>query len=90
MTLITDHIPVAQGKSIMFTETVFEVLLHPSPAARLTAAWCLRCTASAVPAQLTALVDICTGGFLSKSLFSLQLIILLSGFYICLQIRMYI
>ncbi|XP_063687997.1 HEAT repeat-containing protein 5B-like [Bolinopsis microptera] len=60
MTLITDHIPVAQGKSIMFTETVFEVLLHPSPAARLTAAWCLRCTASAVPAQLTALVDICT------------------------------
>ena len=90
MTLITDHIPVAQGKSIMFTETVFEVLLHPSPAARLTAAWCLRCTASAVPAQLTALVDICTGGFLSKSLFSLQPIILLSGFYICLQIRMYI
>ena len=61
MTLITDHIPVAPGKNIMFTETVFEVLLHPSSAARLTAAWCLRCTATAVPAQLTALVDICTG-----------------------------
>ena len=61
MTLITDHIPVVPGKNIMFTETVFGVLLHPSAAARLTAAWCLRCTATAVPAQLTALIDICTG-----------------------------
>lgn len=61
VTLITEHIPVSQGKNIMFTETLFEVLLHPSSAARLTAAWCLRCTATAVPAQLTALVDICTG-----------------------------
>ena len=61
MTLITDHIPVGPGKNIMFTETLFSVLLHPSAAARLTSAWCLRCTATAVPAQLTALIDICTG-----------------------------
>ena len=61
MSLITDHIPLGAGKTIMFTETLFTVLVHPSPAARLTAAWCLRCTAIAVPAQLTVLVDICTG-----------------------------
>lgn len=63
MTLITDPIPVNIAKSIMFTETLFSVLLHPSQAARLTAAWCLRCTATAVPAQLTALIDICTGTY---------------------------
>lgn len=35
------------------------VLLHPSMAARLAAAWCLRCVAVALPNQLTPLLDRC-------------------------------
>ena len=41
-------------------DTVTSVLLHPSPAARLAAAWCLRCIAVALPSQLTPLLDRCT------------------------------
>lgn len=40
-------------------ETVTSVLLHPSMAARLAAAWCLRCVAVALPYQLTPLLDRC-------------------------------
>lgn len=40
-------------------ETVTSVLLHPSMAARLAAAWCLRCIAVALPYQLTPLLDRC-------------------------------
>lgn len=40
-------------------DTVQSVLLHPAPAARLAAAWCLRCVVVAVPSQLTPLVDRC-------------------------------
>lgn len=35
------------------------VLLHPSMAARLAAAWCLRCVAVALPFQLTPFLDRC-------------------------------
>lgn len=35
------------------------MLLHPSMAARLAAAWCLRCVAVALPYQLTPLLDRC-------------------------------
>lgn len=42
-----------------FLETVTSVLLHPSMAARLAAAWCLRCVAVAVPHQLTPLLERC-------------------------------
>lgn len=40
-------------------ETVTSVLLHPSMAARLAAAWCLRCVAVALPYQLTPLLNRC-------------------------------
>ena len=35
------------------------VLLHPASAARLAAAWCLRCIAIALPSQMTMLIDRC-------------------------------
>lgn len=33
------------------------VLIHPCQAARLAAAWCLRCICVAVPSQITPLID---------------------------------
>ncbi|XP_055491112.1 HEAT repeat-containing protein 5B [Leucoraja erinacea] len=51
--------PLLQEPSIGLLETVTSVLLHPSMAARLGAAWCLRCVAVALPYQLTPLVDRC-------------------------------
>ncbi|CAM4724828.1 unnamed protein product [Leuciscus chuanchicus] len=45
--------------SVGFLETVTSVLLHPSMAARLSAAWCLRCVSVALPHQLTPLLDRC-------------------------------
>ncbi|GAA6076912.1 HEAT repeat-containing protein 5A isoform X1 [Tachysurus ichikawai] len=40
-------------------DTVISVLLHSSLSARLAAAWCLRCIAIALPAQLVLLLDRC-------------------------------
>ena len=40
-------------------EPVVSVLLHPSPAARLAAAWCLRSIAVALPSQMTILIERC-------------------------------
>ncbi|KAK7901966.1 hypothetical protein WMY93_018735 [Mugilogobius chulae] len=51
--------PLIQEPSIGLLETVSSVLLHPSMAARLAAAWCLRCVAVALPYQLTPLLDRC-------------------------------
>ncbi|XP_077585849.1 HEAT repeat-containing protein 5B [Stigmatopora nigra] len=51
--------PLIQEQSIGLLETVTSVLLHPSMAARLAAAWCLRCVAVALPYQLTPLLDRC-------------------------------
>ncbi|XP_072293434.1 HEAT repeat-containing protein 5B isoform X2 [Eucyclogobius newberryi] len=51
--------PLIQDPSIGLLETVTSVLLHPSMAARLAAAWCLRCVAVALPYQLTPLLDRC-------------------------------
>ncbi|XP_012685330.1 HEAT repeat-containing protein 5B isoform X2 [Clupea harengus] len=51
--------PIIQEPSIGLLETVTSVLLHPSMAARLAAAWCLRCVAVALPYQLTPLLDRC-------------------------------
>lgn len=52
--------------SVLFTESgvgvleaVLSVLLHPAPAARIAAAWCLRCMCVALPSQLTPLIDRC-------------------------------
>ena len=35
------------------------VLIHPSPAARLSAAWCLRSIAVALPSQMTIFIERC-------------------------------
>uniref|UniRef100_A0A3Q3VL01 LAA1-like C-terminal TPR repeats domain-containing protein n=1 Tax=Mola mola TaxID=94237 RepID=A0A3Q3VL01_MOLML len=49
----------SMSSSLGLLETVTSVLLHPSMAARLAAAWCLRCVAVALPYQLTPLLDRC-------------------------------
>uniref|UniRef100_A0A671T5G1 HEAT repeat-containing protein 5B n=1 Tax=Sinocyclocheilus anshuiensis TaxID=1608454 RepID=A0A671T5G1_9TELE len=51
--------PLIQEPSVGLLETVTSVLLHPSMAARLAAAWCLRCVAVALPHQLTPLLERC-------------------------------
>uniref|UniRef100_A0A8C0J3K9 HEAT repeat-containing protein 5B n=1 Tax=Chelonoidis abingdonii TaxID=106734 RepID=A0A8C0J3K9_CHEAB len=51
--------PLIQEPSLGLLETVTSVLLHPSMAARLAAAWCLRCVAVALPFQLTPFLDRC-------------------------------
>ncbi|KAK7148026.1 hypothetical protein R3I93_012360 [Phoxinus phoxinus] len=51
--------PLILEPSVGFLETVTSVLLHPSMAARLSAAWCLRCVSVALPHQLTPLLDRC-------------------------------
>ncbi|CAM9156265.1 unnamed protein product [Lampetra planeri] len=48
-----------QMRAVGLLETVTSVLLHPSMAARLAAAWCLRCVAVALPYQLTPLLERC-------------------------------
>ncbi|KAF6204448.1 hypothetical protein GE061_002789 [Apolygus lucorum] len=43
-------------------DTVMSVLVHPCQAARLAAAWCLRCICVAIPCQITPLIDKCVEG----------------------------
>ena len=38
---------------------VLSVLIHPAPAAWLSAAWCMRCCALAMPRMLTGFMDAC-------------------------------
>ncbi|KAG1971597.1 HEAT repeat-containing protein 5A isoform X2 [Pimephales promelas] len=52
--------PLLQDTSIGLLDTVISVLLHPSASARLAAAWCLRCVAIGMPAQVAVLLDRCT------------------------------
>ncbi|XP_057200170.1 HEAT repeat-containing protein 5A isoform X1 [Triplophysa rosa] len=51
--------PLLQDTSIGMIDTVISVLLHPNASARLAAAWCLRCVAVAMPAQVAVLLDRC-------------------------------
>lgn len=44
-------------QSLNFVDATCAVLVHPCLAARLAAAWCLRCICVAVPSQITPLVD---------------------------------
>ncbi|XP_055550185.1 HEAT repeat-containing protein 5B isoform X2 [Wyeomyia smithii] len=44
-------------QSLNFIDATCAVLIHPCLAARLAAAWCLRCVCVAVPSQITPLVD---------------------------------
>ncbi len=41
------------------TTAVLSVLIHPAPAAWLSAAWCMRCCALAIPRLLTTFIDTC-------------------------------
>ena len=41
------------------TEAVFSTLIHPSPAVKLSAAWCVRACAIALPSNITNLIDGC-------------------------------
>lgn len=43
-------------------DATVSVLIHPCQAARLAAAWCLRCICVAVPSQITPLIDRCVTG----------------------------
>ncbi|XP_044766090.1 HEAT repeat-containing protein 5B isoform X1 [Coccinella septempunctata] len=43
-------------------DATISVLIHPCQAARLAAAWCLRCICIAVPSQITPLIDRCVTG----------------------------
>ncbi|XP_051502390.1 HEAT repeat-containing protein 5A isoform X1 [Myxocyprinus asiaticus] len=51
--------PLLQDTSIGMFDTVISVFLQPSASARLAAAWCLRCVAVAMPAQLAVMLDRC-------------------------------
>ncbi|KAG5899474.1 hypothetical protein JTB14_015325 [Gonioctena quinquepunctata] len=53
--LITDQ-------SLNLIDVTMSVLIHPCQAARLAAAWCLRCICIAVPSQISPLIDRCVNG----------------------------
>lgn len=53
--LITDQ-------TLNLIDVTVGVLIHPCLAARLAAAWCLRCICVAVPSQTTPLIDKCISG----------------------------
>ncbi|KAI1285000.1 HEAT repeat-containing protein 5B [Halotydeus destructor] len=50
---------VMNEAAVGFIDTVVSVLTHGASAARLAAAWCLRCIAVAAPSQLTPLIERC-------------------------------
>lgn len=52
--------PLITDSSTALVDTVISVLLHPMPASRLAAAWCLRCFAVALPSQNAVLLDHCS------------------------------
>ncbi|NXC92816.1 HTR5A protein, partial [Certhia familiaris] len=55
----TTAAPLLQDSSTGVLEVVISVILHPSIAVRLTAAWCLRCIAVALPSYVSLLLDRC-------------------------------
>ncbi|RWS31952.1 HEAT repeat-containing protein 5B-like protein, partial [Leptotrombidium deliense] len=50
---------VLNDHSVGIIDTIASILTHPSPSARVSAAWCLRCVAVASPSQLTPLMERC-------------------------------
>lgn len=56
------RVPHALINLIDLIEATVNVLVHPCQAARLAAAWCLRCICIAVPSQITPLIDRCVSG----------------------------
>ncbi|NXY28372.1 HTR5A protein, partial [Pomatorhinus ruficollis] len=57
--LRTTAAPLLQDSSTGVLEAVISVILHPSISVRLTAAWCLRCIAVALPSYVSLLLDRC-------------------------------
>ncbi|NXN88262.1 HTR5A protein, partial [Bombycilla garrulus] len=55
----TTAAPLLQDSSTGILEAVISVILHPSISVRLTAAWCLRCVAVALPSYVSLLLDRC-------------------------------
>ncbi|NWT66279.1 HTR5A protein, partial [Prunella himalayana] len=55
----TTSAPLLQDSSTGVLEAVISVILHPSISVRLTAAWCLRCIAVALPSYVSLLLDRC-------------------------------
>ncbi|XP_074886420.1 HEAT repeat-containing protein 5A isoform X2 [Buteo buteo] len=55
----TTAAPLLQDSSTGVLEAVISVILHPSISVRLTAAWCLRCIAVALPYYVSLLLDRC-------------------------------
>ncbi|XP_065165699.1 HEAT repeat-containing protein 5B isoform X3 [Atheta coriaria] len=53
---------LVSDQSLNLIEATVSVLIHPCQAARLAAAWCLRCICVAVPSQITPLIDRCVNG----------------------------
>lgn len=57
MSLGTSIQNLINDNSLNFIDTIYSVLIHPSCAARLAAAWCLRSICVACPNQITPLID---------------------------------
>ncbi|OXB83915.1 UNVERIFIED_CONTAM: hypothetical protein H355_009399 [Colinus virginianus] len=55
----TTAAPLLQDSSTGVLDAVISVVLHPSIAVRLTAAWCLRCIAIALPSYVSLLLNRC-------------------------------
>jgi hypothetical protein len=53
----TSSITVVNDPHVGLIDTVCSIVVHPSSSARLSASWCLRCIAVAVPSQLTPLIE---------------------------------
>uniref|UniRef100_A0A8B9FQ27 HEAT repeat-containing protein 5A n=1 Tax=Amazona collaria TaxID=241587 RepID=A0A8B9FQ27_9PSIT len=55
----TTAAPLLQDSTTGVLEAVISVILHPSISVRLSAAWCLRCIAVALPSYVSLLLDRC-------------------------------
>ncbi|XP_061854900.1 HEAT repeat-containing protein 5A isoform X3 [Colius striatus] len=55
----TTAAPLLQDSCTGVLEAVNSIILHPSISVRLTAAWCLRCIAAALPSYMSLLLDRC-------------------------------
>ncbi|XP_063239681.1 LOW QUALITY PROTEIN: HEAT repeat-containing protein 5B [Bacillus rossius redtenbacheri] len=62
LSLGTTACNLISDQSLGLIEATMSVLVHPCQAARLAAAWCLRCICVAVPSQITPLIDRCVEG----------------------------
>ncbi|KAF5283589.1 hypothetical protein FQA39_LY17291 [Lamprigera yunnana] len=62
LSLGTTAYDLTTDSSLNLINAAVSVLIHPCQAARLAAAWCLRCICVAVPSQTTPLIDRCVTG----------------------------